>query len=218
MSTRTVKDMISEVRDNTNNNGKSRFTDIMLMRFFDSASRHIQMTVYNAYPQDPVFYNFQDYTVEPNQTAFQLPSNMLGPHTIYSIVPLRLDGSKSDPLHRLSLQEVSTEYGYLLRGRFFEISLTSLVGLSSISKIRINYAKKWDRIDSVDSTPEIPEILEEFMTMYVERKINYVDSSADILNSNIFTSEERAAMVALYADMARDPKQVPTGQDTYISY
>ena len=218
MATRSVSELIDEVRDNTNNKNKTRFTDAMLIRFFDSASRAIQMIIYNSYPQDPVFYDCDDITVENNKTLYRLPSAMLTPHSIYSIVPIRSDGTKSDPLHRLSLQEVGMEYGYILRGKNFQLTTGSIVNLSSLTSLRVNYAKKWERITDLEQTPDIPEILEEFMTMFVERKIHYVDSSKDIMNSNVFTQEEKDNMSKLYADAARDPKYVPTGSDTYLSY
>jgi len=218
MATRTVEELIEEVRDNTNNQNKTRFTDKMLIRFFDSASRTIQMLIYNAYPQDAVFYDCDEIEVTAGKSTYRLPSGMLSPHAIYSIVPLRADGSKSDPLHRLSLQEVATEYGYILRGKNFQINPLSIINLSSLTSIRVNYAKKWDRLTSIDQVPECPEILEDFLTAFVERKIHYVDSSKDVMNSNIFTQEEKDDMVKLYMDQARDPKYPPTGSDTYLSY
>lgn len=211
--------MIEEVRDNTNNNvNKSRFTDKMLLRFFESASRTIQATIYNAYPQDMIFYDLKDISTSTTTTLYPLPSNMLAAHSIYSIVPLRSDGTKSDPLHRLSPQEVSTEYGYIIRGNSFQLTPTTLIDLSSITVLRVNYARKWKRLTDVDQTPEMHEILEDFMTLFVERKIHYVDSSTDLNNSNIFTTSEKEEMAKLYGDAARDPKQIPTGSDTYISY
>jgi len=218
MATRTVQELIDEIRDNTNNKSKTRFTDTMLMRYLDSASRSIQMIIYNSYPQDAVFYDCEIISAVSGQLLYKLPSNMLTPHSIYSIVPRRADGTKSDPLHRLSLQEVTTEYGYVIRGKNFQLTPGSLINLSSITEMLVNYARKWDRITDLADTPEIPEILEEYMTMFVERKIHYVDSSKDIMNANVFTKEEKQNMAELYADAARDPKQIPTGSDTYISY
>ena len=218
MAVRTVSEMMSEVRDNTNNTNKSRFTDTMLLRFFDSASRTIQTVLYNAYPQDMIFYDCKDIDLEANKVLYNLPSNMLNGFSIYTVLPVRQDGTKSDALHRLSPQEENQEHGYIIAGKKIRITPNSLVNLSSLTKLRISYAKKWARIDDLNQAPEIDEILEEYMTMFVERKIHYVDSSKDIMNSNVFTQEEKIEMIKMYADAARDPKYVPTGSDTYINY
>lgn len=218
MAVRSASELIDEIRDNTNNQNKSRFTDVMMLRFLDSASRTIQAVLYNAYPQDMVFYACKDIDLEANKVLYNLPSNMLNSFAIYSVLPLRSDGTKSDALHRLSPQEENQEHGYIIAGKQIRITPNSLINLSSLTKLRISYAKKWDRIDELTQSPEIDEILEEYMTLFVERKVHYVDSSKDIMNSNVFTQEEKSEMIKLYADAARDPKYVPTGSDTYINY
>ena len=218
MAVRSAEELIEEVRDNTNNQNKTRFTDKMMLRFLDSASRTIQAVLYNAYPQDMIFYDCKDIELTAGQVLYNLPSNMLNRFAIYSILPIRQDGTKSDALHRLSPQEENQEHGYIITGKQIRITPNSLVNLSSLTRLRINYAKKWDRIDDINQTPEIDEILEEYMTLFAERKVHYVDSSKDIMNSNVFTQEEKGEMIKLYADAARDPKYVPTGSDTYINY
>lgn len=216
---RQVSELAAEAKFDTNTDKNNRFTDEAMVRMFDAAQRQIQMVIYNAYPQDPIFSECKTYTVDGTDASFKLPSNkMLTPNSIFSFSVLRSDGTRSKPLKRLSLQEITNQFGYYLREGNINLAPSSYSSRLQGSQLELVYAPILKRITSLDQTSQLPTICEEYMLMWVERKIHYIQSSKEISNSNVFTSEERRDIAALFADSARDPKTPPVGNEEYLAY
>lgn len=218
MATRSIADMITEVRFNTNKQNSNRFDDASLIRFFDSAQRQLQMVIFNAYPQDPVWSKTKRITLVQGQSEYSKPKDMLTPNSIFSIIPERQNGTYGDPLRRLSIGETTHDYGYFLINDKIALAPPSLLKNYPSGAIRFTYAQKLRRIEAVSDIPDIPEICEEYMTLFVERKIHYVDSSKEIANSQVFTQQERTDIATLFADSARDVKHPPILNDDYMSF
>jgi len=215
---RSLTELMEEVRFNTNKVNSTRFTDAALIRFFDSAQRQIQTIIFNAYPQDAIFSKEKLIDVTSSVSTYTLPSDMLTPNSVYAVIPIRSNSTYADPLRRLSPSERSKDYGYVLKGNQIEIVPQSIVAQLSYKQIFIHYCPILPRLTQATDVSKLPTICEEYMTMFVERKINYVDSSKDIQNSNVFTAEEKTSIAQLFADAARDVKPVTIGNSDYINY
>lgn len=218
MAIRTIAELITEVRFNANKINSNRFTDEALIRFFDSAQRQIQMAIYNAYPQDAIFSKTKRIPVSLTQFEYSLPTDMLTPTSILVVKPERQNGTSGDPLRRLSLGETSHDYGYFIANGKLNIAPPSLLKNFANGNLAVTYANKLTRITSVGDTPSLPEICEEFMTLFVERKIHYVDSSEQVRDSQIFTEQEKQDIAKLFADSSRDAKHPPILNDDYMNY
>lgn len=216
---RPLNELIAEVKFDTNVDKSSRFTDERLLRMFDAAQRQIQMVIFNAYPQDPIFSECKTYDIDGTTAQFKLPLNkMLTPNSVFSVSIVEVTNRRSDPLPRLSLQERNKEYGYYLLDGFLYVEPASTISNYTSGELQFIYAPILKRLTAVTQVSELPTICEEYMIMWVERKINYVKSSKDVTNSNVFTKEERREIAELFADSARDPKRPPTSNEEYIAY
>lgn len=218
MAIRTVAELITEIRFNANKVNTNRFTDEALIRFLDSAQRQIQMVIYNAYPQDPIFSKTRRISIVQGQTEYSMPKDMLTPNSIFSVIPERLNGTYGDPLRRLSLGETTHDYGYFIVNGKLGLAPPSLLKNFPQGNIRFTYAPKLTRLTAVGDTPSVPEICEEFLTLFAERKIHYVDSSEQVRDSQVFTQQERQDIAQLFADSARDVKHPPILNDDYMNF
>ena len=216
---RSVREIAEEAKFDTNTEKSTRFTDAAMVRLFDSAQRTIQMVIFNAYPQDPIFSECKTYDVDGSTDSFKLPLNkMLTPNSIFAVRQVRSDGRKTRPMERLSLQEITLRFGYYLLNGTLKISPTTYINNLAGSQIELTYAPILKRITTLDQSSELPTICEEYLLMWVERKIHYIQSSKEISNSNIFTQSERADIASLFAHSARDPKRPPIGNEEYLAY
>ncbi len=215
---RSVSELIEEVRFRTNKINSNRFTDDVLIRYFDAAQREIQRTIFNSYPQDPIISKTLEIPVVQGQRVYAMPTDMLTPVSVFAVTPFRQSGQRGEPLSRLSPIEASNEYGYLLQGGNIEINPASIVGGFVNGTLCILYANLLPRLSDVSDTSELPTICEEYMLLYVERAIQRADSSKDVSLAMSFNAEEKQAIKELFANSSRDVRYVPTANADYINY
>ena len=214
---RPVSELIEEVRFYANIEKSSRFTDERMVLLFDAAQRQIQMVIFNAYPQDQIFSDVKRYSRNDEQ-RYKLPLNkMLTPNSIHALLALSNTGTYSDPLPRVNVLERQKTRGYYLQDGF--INLTNTFGQSSADAgIELVYAKILPRLVATTQVSELPTICEEFMVQWVHRKVDYINSSKDVANSQVFTQQQRSDIASLFADAARDPKYPTILNDEYMAF
>jgi hypothetical protein len=212
---RPLSELIAEVKFHTNNTKGDHFTDESLIRMFDSAQREIQRTIFNAYPTDAIFAKEKVYTIGTS-AEFTLPSDIFTPNSIYRVQLLKSGLGRSEPLTRLSPSENTREVGYELNGNKLKIEPASTI--PNYQYLSLLYCPILQRLTSVSDVSGLSTICEEYMTMFVERKIHYVMASKSVQNSAVFTAEEKKDIAALFAGSARDVKRIPTLNSEYINY
>lgn len=216
---RTAAELIEEAKFNSDNtDATNRFNDAAWLRFLNSAIRQIHMVIYNAYPQDPIFSRDRIIPLVPGQNIYNLPKDMLTPNSVHLVVPRGANEKLGRPMRRLSLQESANDFGYNLRGGKLEVIPESLTVNTRFTDLLLIYAKEPSQVSSIADTPSLPTIVEDYLTLFMERKAQYVDSSNDIQNSNIFKKEVKQEIADLFADSARDPKYVPIASEVYMNY
>lgn len=67
------------------------------------------------------------------------------------------------------------------------------------------------------SHSELPEETEPLLTAFVERKIDAINSSIDLPNSQVFTQEEKDLVIQLFSDKDNDVQYPPITDSTYIN-
>lgn len=211
---RTLAELIDEVRFNTVNGQDSRFDDARLIKFFNSAQRAIQKIIYNSNPSNSVFDKVQSYTITGNG-PYDLPDDIYAVSAIKSVQPLS-GNTRLRPLPYLDSREKNLNYGYyILKNQLF-LAPTSIN--NTLDTFEITYTMALEDMTSTGDSPDLPSACEEYLMLFVERKINYVDSSSDLRNVTAFTDEERRDLEALFTNHHRDVKTPVIMDTTYMSY
>ena len=216
MTTRTLADLIDEVRFSTNNTDTVRYTDDRLIKFFNSAQRYVQKVVYNSNPSGGVFTTEQVLAIVPNQSEYDLPTDLYAMSAINDITPLNAGGSFVKPLRLITIKERDKEYGYFITNSKLHFSPQNLI--NSYSGMVITYTKILEDATVVTDEYELPPSCEEYLMLYVERKINYTASSADTKASLIFSEDERDQLIKLFKQNSKDIKYPVISDETYFNY
>jgi len=210
--TNDIATLIEEVKFNTNNTDDNRFTDEALLRLFNNAQRHIQSIIFTAYPANNIFSDEYVTDLVAGQLGYSLPSDIFAINSINSVM---ITGHPQ-PLKNLTVKERRNGIGYYIIGSkiFFMPE-----GRTSISNgVSIVYTRKLPQLESTKDTSELPDICENFFKLYVERRMEQIDSSADLSTNNIFTAKEEAQLVDLFKDNSLDAKYPPITDLEYFNY
>lgn len=214
--TRQVSKILDEVRFNTNNTDDNRFTDARLLNFINSAQRQIQKIIYNSNPTNSPFTEEFEIPLSAGVNAYDLPDDMFGVASIRNVVPITFNGKATKALKRISIKEINSQRGYYLRKSIISFAPTTLP--DEYTTIIVSYDKALDDITIVSETIALPATCEDFIMAFVERKINYVDSSKDIMNSQVFTAEEKDELISLFKEDLKEVKYPAIVDETYLSY
>jgi hypothetical protein len=214
---KTVKELIEIIKVEANIEKSPRFTDAFLTHILDTAQRQIQMVIYNAYPQEPIFGECLTYERNDEQ-KYKLPlSKMLTPYSVHAVLNLSQSGNFSEPMPRVGIIERQRTRGYYLLDGF--MYLTQSLGQAPRNRgVSLIYARLLPRLTELSQVSELSTICEEYLISWSVRKIHFINSSQDISNSQVFTQQQRKDIADLYADSARDPKFIPTLNDEYLAY
>lgn len=214
---RPLSELISEAKFEANVEKSQRFTDEAMIRIMDTAQRQIQMVIYNAYPQDPIFADCLVYD-RNEDNKYKLPlKKMLTPNSIHALMAKSSSGLSASPLARIGILEKRVARGYYIIDGFAHIANGQNAG-GVKNGIELYYARILPRLTALDQTSELPTMCEEFMVQWAVRKIHFINSSQDIANSQVFTAQQRQDIADLFADAARDPKYIPTLNSDYLAY
>jgi len=213
---RTLQELIDEVRHNTNNTDDSRHSDADLMRFFNTAQRQVQRLIFTSNPTSPLFTKDSIFTYSNSISKYSLPSDLYARGAIIGVYPITTSDVETQPIRKILEREQTTKTGYFVKDKFIHMSQGS-VG-TSVIQIRLNYIKRLPDFTSVDDISDLPDETEDFLTAFVERKINAVDSSTDVINSQVFTKEEKSELSELFSDTSHDVKYPVVSDETYFSY
>jgi len=217
---RVLSELIEEVRFNTNNTDINRFSDAVLIRFFNSAQRHIQREIFLANPENNIFNKQKEINLVDGTESYKLPSNIWGYNSVASAALSSSTSTRSGknfkPLKKLTYKERARGYGYIIYNK--RILLTPIPTAVSSNVLILNYQAKLDNLEKVTDESELPDVVEEYFMAYVERKIQYVDSSNDFTNANFLTKEEKLAIKELFAENNQDVQYPPIVDDSYVTY
>ena len=213
--TRAVKDLIEEVRFNTNNTDDNRYTDERLMKLFNSAQRQIQKVIYNSNPTNSPFAEEYQIPLTAGVNAYDLPEEIFAVASVRNVVPVTFNGKATKALRRMSVKEINSQRGYYLRKNIISFAPTQLP--SEYLTIVVTYDAKLEDIVSVNDTILLPSTCEDFLMAFVERKMNYIDSSKDIGNSQIFTQEEKDEIISLFKEDIKEVKYPAIVDETYLN-
>lgn len=215
---RALSELIDEVVFNANIEKSQKFTEAALIRLFNAAQRSIRMVLHNAYPTEPLLAKIQEYTITAGTTYLDLPSDMLTNNAIHNVTPIRYGQTYGRTIDRISLQERGYTQGYYIVNDKLYMNPTSFFDSNVGSKIELTYAANLTALTATTDVSELPTVCEEYMILWVERKINHIKSSKDMPNSKLFSDEERQDIIDLFADSARDPKTPPMSNPDYLAY
>jgi len=213
---RSLQELMDEVRHNTNNVIDSRHKDIDLIRFFNTAQRQIQRVIFTANPSTAIFSKDYIFPYTTGIASYKLPNDVYARGAINSVYPVRSTGRDAEPINRISEREQITKAGYYTKDNTIYIS-SGAIG-ESISQIRVSYTRRLPDFTDVSDVSDLPSECEDFLTAFVERKILAVDSSQDIGNFGIFSSEEKAELSELFSDTSNDIKFPTVSDETYVTY
>ena len=200
--TRKLSKLIDEVRFNTNCTDTNRFSDARLLLFFNSAQRQIQKIIYNSNPTNSPFQEQVGLTLQNNVSSYELPDDIFAVASVRNVTPINFNGKATVPLKRISEKERNSQRGYYLIKNFIHFAPSTLP--AEFSTVAVTYDKALEEIVTATVTIEIPGTCEDFLMAFVERKINYVDSSKDIANSQIFTKEEKEELESMFKEDIKD--------------
>jgi len=216
VETRELSKLIDEVRFNANCTDTNRYSDDRLILFFNSAQRQLQKVIFNSNPTNSPFQEMASLTLQPNVNSYELPDDMFAVASVRNVTPINFNGKATNSLRKMTEKERNSQRGYYLMKNFIHFAPSSLG--NEYSTIAITYDKVLEEITSVSDTIELPATCEDFLMAFVERKINYVDSSKDISNSQIFTAEEKEEIVAMFKEDIKDIEYPPIVDETYLNY
>jgi hypothetical protein len=215
VETRRVKDLIDEVRFNTNNTDDNRFDDSRLIKFFNSAQRQIQKIIYNSNPVNSPFAEEYQIPLAAGVNAYDLPEDIFAVASVRNVTPVTFNGKATQALKHISLKEINTQRGYYLRKNVISFAPSQLA--SDYLTIVVTYDKALEEITSVNDNIPLPATCEDFLMAFVERKINYVDSSKDISNSQIFTQEEKEELEGMFRQDLKEVLYPAIVDETYYN-
>lgn len=214
MTTRALSLLIDEVRFTKDQKSTGRYSDSRLMKFFNSAQREIQRTVFLSNPENDTFSEQVTIQMVAGQESYDLPSDIYNTNSVNAVLMVQSDGGRPHPLRKLTYKERTKQRGYII---FKNKILITPIPSDGNASILLNYTKKLVDFESVTDCSELPESCEEYLMHYVERKIDYCESSTDITSSNIFTANEKAEIGELFAETNQDTSYPPIVDNTYIS-
>lgn len=212
---RTVEELIEEIRFNTNRISKNRFTNPALIRLLNSAQRQIQRTVFLSNPKAQHFTKDYIFDYNSGEEMYSLPSWAYIQNSTFAVFPL-VGGNNLAPIPMIDEKERQYKAGYYVKGKKIFLPAGS-VG-ASVSQIRAVLWRKLPELSSIKDTPDLPDVCEDFLTLFVERKMNYIDSSKDIINSGLFTMEEKKEIGELFNNSSKDINYPPVTDTTYFTY
>jgi hypothetical protein len=114
----------------------------------------------------------------------------------------------------LTYKERNKERGYII---FKNKLLISPVPKTGGTVILVSYQRKLPDFSSMEDYSELPESCEEYLMAYVERKIDYCESSTDIASSALLTDDEKMAIRELFSEVNQDTSYPPITNRTYTS-
>jgi len=212
---RTAAELIDEIRFNTNRINKNRFTDASLLRLLNTAQRQIQRTIFLSNPVCQHFTEDHTFAYDSDTEIYALPAWVYTTNSVSTVFPM-IGDSYLAPIVKMDEKERQYKSGYFVKGSNIIIPSGS-VGASTAS-IRVVLWRKLTELALVADIPELPDACEDFLTLFVERKMHYIDSSEDIKNSGVFTSEEKTEIAGLFGDNSKDVSYPPVTDTSYFTY
>jgi hypothetical protein len=220
---RPVGELIEEVRLTANKPDQDRFSDEVLIRFFNSAQRYIQKEVFLANPENNYFDKQFEIPLVDGQEVYLISdyvTDAWAKNSISGVLRVRSDGSSSSrglkPLRKLTWKERNSGYGYYVFNGF--IGVSPIPRASSDRTLLVAYQARIPDLVNSSSVSELPTFCEDYLMLFVERKIQYADSSTERGAAIFFSQEEREQMREVFAELNGDASFPPITDDSYVNY
>lgn len=204
---KTLSELILDVRFSTNENDTNRFPDERLIKFFNDAQDQIQAIIFTMVSCNYPFDKRGTIPLISGQDEYNLPSDIYAYSAISSV---RHNGELLD---RLDPNELDGSRGYTILGKKLYIYPNNLS-----EKLSIIYTRKLPRLEALSDEPELPSLCEGFLTEFVERKINAINSSIDVNNSSVFKNEDRELIANIFSKNNKSISYPPITNSTYLPY
>jgi hypothetical protein len=217
---RNCGELFSDVRSNTGIANDNRFSDAKLFVLINQAMREIRRVIFLSNPTNCPFCVVKVVPLVSGQEAYDLPSDIFA---VSSIVDVKLTFNNtgigvytSRSLRRLSVAERAREGGYTIIDH--QLYLSPMSDSSVYNSMLMTYLPVHSALEVLSDEPDLPDVCEEYITWYMERRIQAINSSTDVGMTTSFTEEQRNAIGMLFADTGSDPIFPPIQDDTYINY
>ena len=201
---RTISEMISDVRFATNENDTNRFPDAKLLKFFNDAQDQIEALINISNFENSPLDKF--YTISTTGAdSYTLPTDIYSWNSVSGVY--FKDGYKIPKGYKG--QNTTNGYYYIVGNKLYLIP--KLNGVD----IEVQYKPKLARLTTTADTPSLPSMCDAFMTSFVERKIQAINSSSDVSNSNVFTEEEKNIIIEIFSQNNDDTTEIMEVRDTH---
>jgi len=217
---RNCGELFLDVRENTGNVNNARFSDNKLFVLINQAMREIRRVVFLSNPTNCPFSKTTLIPLVGGQESYDLPTDIF---SLSSIMDVKLTFNNSGigtytsrSLRRLSVAERAREGGYTIIDQ--KLYLAPVSDSTVYNNILLTYLPVHASLEDLDQVPDLPDICEEYLTWYLERRIQAMDSSTDVGMVTSFTEEQRNAIASIFSDSGSDPIYPPITDDTYINY
>jgi hypothetical protein len=150
------------------------------------------------------------------QEEYALPADIFA---LSSITDIKLvdaqSGRNSATLRRVPVSDRGRGFGYCVVNKSIFVSPVRYSGI--FTHIKLTYMPTLTLIDDVDQIPDLPDVCEEYLTLYLEKKIQAVDSSSDLTVAVSFTKEQKDSLASLFSVNSSDSDNVPVTDESYLN-
>ena len=201
---RSVASLIQDIRFSTNERDINRFPDERILKFINDAQDQIEAIIITSNFENSPLDKIVTIPFVYNTRIYDLPDDI---YAWNSVSQVSFVGGDRIP-HGHATDKVLRLFYYIIGDKiYFSGDLWA--------DIELIYKAKLPRLLSVSDTPSLPSMCEGFLTSFVERKMQAVNSSSDVNNANVFTKEEKAIITDVFSSNSADISEIPIVRDIY---
>jgi len=201
---RSVASLIQDIRFSTNERDINRFPDERILKFINDAQDQIEAIIITSNFENSPLDKIVTIPFVYNTRIYDLPDDI---YAWNSVSQVSFVGGDRIP-HGHATDKVLRLFYYITGDKiYFSGDLWA--------DIELIYKAKLPRLLSVSDTPSLPSMCEGFLTSFVERKMQAVNSSSDVNNANVFTKEEKAIITDVFSSNSADISEIPIVRDIY---
>jgi len=204
---RQLSELISDVRFASNETDEERFPDERLLKFFNDAQDQIEALIIISNFENSPLDKFA--TLQSGKKKYSLPSDIYAWNSVSNV---RFVNGRKIP--RGHINDFVDNFYYYIVGK--EIYFSDTLD----NPVELLYKAKLPRLESTSDTPELPAMCESFLTTFVERKIAAINSSMDVQNAGVFTTEEKELITEIFSTNSSDQSNILELRETdyYANY
>lgn len=209
---RSAGDLIDEIKKFTNNMDNTRFEDSDILLLLNDAQRAIQTIIFNRAPNGNIFSKEYVFDMVADQNEYDLPDDIFAENSVNEVLLTNFPS----PVKRITAKERRNGRGYYIIGR--KIYFAPKPSSSISNGVSLIYTYKIATLEDRSDCSELPDVCENYVKMYVMRRMEAIDSSSDVGNLNVFTTKEEERIGELFADNSQDTKYIPITDIEFMNY